>query len=232
MLRPGRGGTGLPPAGGRHRLGRAGHRGPRSRGCDGCATITISAEQQRLAERRVAAAGLAGRVSVELRDYREASTARFDADLLGRDARGGRRALLGRPTSPPCDRHARPGRPDRAADRSPCRTTGCWPTRRTYTWIQKYIFPGGLLPSVTAIENSLAAATRCGSPRARTSAPTTRRRSGSGGSGSARAPTSVACLGFDEVFNRMWTFYLCYSEAGFRAGYIYVSQLTLARTPL
>jgi cyclopropane-fatty-acyl-phospholipid synthase len=30
----------------------------------------------------------------------------------------------------------------------------------------------------------------------------------------------------------MWTFYLCYSEAGFRAGYIDVSQLTLARTRL
>jgi len=27
----------------------------------------------------------------------------------------------------------------------------------------------------------------------------------------------------------MWTFYLCYSEAGFRAGYIDVSQLTLGR---
>ena len=39
----------------------------------------------------------------------------------------------------------------------------------------------------------------------------------------------VARLGFDEVFTRMWTFYLCYSEAGFRAGYIDVSQLTLAR---
>jgi len=39
----------------------------------------------------------------------------------------------------------------------------------------------------------------------------------------------VAHLGFDEVFTRMWNFYLCYSEAGFRAGYIDVSQLTLAR---
>ena len=36
-------------------------------------------------------------------------------------------------------------------------------------------------------------------------------------------------IAFDEVFNRMWKFYLCYSEAGFRAGYIGVSQLTLAR---
>ena len=33
-------------------------------------------------------------------------------------------------------------------------------TRHTYTWIQKYIFPGGLLPSVTAIEDSLARSTR------------------------------------------------------------------------
>ena len=47
-----------------------------------------------------------------------------------------------------------------------------------------------------------------------------------------RRPSSsiaVARLGFDEVFRRMWDFYLCYSEAGFRAGYIDVSQLTLAR---
>jgi cyclopropane fatty-acyl-phospholipid synthase-like methyltransferase len=42
-------------------------------------------------------------------------------------------------------------------------------------------------------------------------------------------PRGAPLLGFDEVFNRMWTFYLCYSEAGFRAGYIDVSQLTLAR---
>ena len=39
----------------------------------------------------------------------------------------------------------------------------------------------------------------------------------------------VTELGFDDVFTRMWTFYLCYSEAGFRSGYIGVSQLTLAR---
>jgi cyclopropane-fatty-acyl-phospholipid synthase len=39
----------------------------------------------------------------------------------------------------------------------------------------------------------------------------------------------VAALGFDEVFLRMWLFYLCYAEAGFRAGYLNVSQLTLER---
>ena len=44
----------------------------------------------------------------------------------------------------------------------------------------------------------------------------------------ARGP-EIAALGFDEVFTRMWRFYLCYSEAGFRSGYLDVSQFTLER---
>lgn len=36
-------------------------------------------------------------------------------------------------------------------------------------------------------------------------------------------------LGFDDVFKRMWEFYLAYFEAGFRVGYLDVSQLALAR---
>jgi cyclopropane-fatty-acyl-phospholipid synthase len=32
-----------------------------------------------------------------------------------------------------------------------------------------------------------------------------------------------------RVFRRMWEFYLAYCEAGFRAGYLGVSQLALAR---
>jgi cyclopropane-fatty-acyl-phospholipid synthase len=39
----------------------------------------------------------------------------------------------------------------------------------------------------------------------------------------------VRALGFDEVFERMWHFYLDYSRAGFASGYIDVQQLTLAR---
>ena len=99
----------------------------------------------------------------------------------------------------------------------------------TYTWIHKYIFPGGLLPSLTAIDNSLTRATRLritaredfGAHYGQTLRIWRERFA-------ARAD-EVARLGFDEVFNRMWNFYLCYSEAGFRAGYIGVSQLTLAR---
>ena len=102
-------------------------------------------------------------------------------------------------------------------------------SRRTYTWIHKYIFPGGLIPSVTAIKNSLGRRTRLrvvqrhdfGAHYAQTlqiwrDRFLTRR-------------DEVAALGFDEVFVRMWLFYLCYAEAGFRAGYLDVSQLTLER---
>ena len=33
----------------------------------------------------------------------------------------------------------------------------------------------------------------------------------------------------DDVFLAMWTFYLSYSEAGFRSGYLDVCQLTLVK---
>jgi len=36
---------------------------------------------------------------------------------------------------------------------------------------------------------------------------------------------------FDDTFRRMWEFYLAYCEAGFRVGYLGVSQLGLARHP-
>jgi hypothetical protein len=36
---------------------------------------------------------------------------------------------------------------------------------------------------------------------------------------------------FDETFTRMWEFYLAYGEAGFRIGYLGVSQLGRARAP-
>jgi cyclopropane-fatty-acyl-phospholipid synthase len=189
-------------------------------------TVTISREQQALAVRRVTEAGLTGQVSVQLRDYRDIE-GEFDAicsvEML--EAVGERfwdayfTAL---------DQHLAPG------GRVGLQTITMshdrmLATRRTYTWIQKYIFPGGLLPSVTAIEDSLASSTRLritdrddfGAHYAETLKIWRERFC-------ARAE-EVGQLGFDKVFRRMWTFYLAYSEAGFRAKYIGVSQLTLAR---
>jgi cyclopropane-fatty-acyl-phospholipid synthase len=190
-------------------------------------TVTLSREQQALAARRVAEAGLADRVRVELRDYRDVEGT-FDAicscemiEAVGEHYWDGYFAAL--------DQHLAPG------GRIGLQTITMphdrlLATRHTYTWIQKYIFPGGLLPSVTALEDSLVRSTRL-------------RITGRTDFGPHYAATlriwrdrfqahaaEVARLGFDDVFSRMWTFYLCYSEAGFRSGYIGVSQLTLART--
>jgi cyclopropane-fatty-acyl-phospholipid synthase len=189
-------------------------------------TVTISREQQALATRRVAEAGLAGQVSVELRDYRDIE-GEFDAicsvEMI--EAVGERywdtyfMAL---------DKHLAPG------GRIGLQTITMshermLATRRTYTWIHKYIFPGGLLPSVAAIDNSLAGSTRLrivarddfGAHYAETLKIWRDR--------FCSRADEVADLGFDEVFRRMWEFYLSYSEAGFRSGYISVSQLTLSR---
>jgi cyclopropane-fatty-acyl-phospholipid synthase len=189
-------------------------------------TVTISREQAELATRRIAEAGLAGQVRVELCDYRDVE-GQFDAicsvEMI--EAVGDRywdtffTAL---------DQHLAPGGRiglqtiTMAHDRMLA-------TRHTYTWIQKYIFPGGLLPSVTAIGDSLSrtrlrivAREDFGIHYAETLRLWRERFGAHAG--------EVARLGFDEVFRRMWNFYLSYTEAGFRAGYIDVSQLTLART--
>lgn len=191
-------------------------------------SLTLSAEQRDLAVRRVAAAGHAHAVRVELCDYREAG-GRYDAivsvemiEAVGAEFwpvyfrrldallhPGGRAAIQA--ITMPHDRMLA--------------------TRHTYTWVQKYIFPGGMLPSLRAIEEITAA---------RTALRVTERR----GFGphyaetlrlwrerfAAHAP-EVAALGFDETFRRMWTFYLAYSEAGFRSGYLDVHQLLLTKAP-
>ena len=57
----------------------------------------------------------------------------------------------------------------------------------------------------------------------------TRRRCAPGASASSRGCRQVRALGFDERFMRMWEFYLCYCEGGFRERSIGVAQLLLAK---
>jgi cyclopropane-fatty-acyl-phospholipid synthase len=189
-------------------------------------TLTLSAEQKALAELRIQAAGVADRVRVLLRDYREEHGS-YDAvvsvemiEAVGKGYWPTYFATL--------DRLVRPGgRIGLQAITMP--HDRMLATANAYTWMHKYVFPGGLIPSVEAIEDAVAQHTGLRVVRDRAfgqdyalTLRTWRRRF-------LERWQEVAALGFDETFRRMWEFYLAYSEAGFRAGYLDVHQFCLAK---
>jgi cyclopropane-fatty-acyl-phospholipid synthase len=101
-------------------------------------------------------------------------------------------------------------------------------TLHTDTWIKKYIFPGGCIPSEPAITRASAACGlrllqvhRFGASYARTL--TTWRETFLANVG------NVHELGYDHTFCRMWEFYLAYCEAGFRSGDLDVVQVAFER---
>jgi cyclopropane-fatty-acyl-phospholipid synthase len=189
-------------------------------------TVTLSTEQAELARQRVRDANLSDRVDVRVQDYRDVE-GRFDAivsvemieavgerwwptyfrtldDRLEPGGKIGLQAIL-----MPHDR--------------------LMASKRSWTWIHKYIFPGGLLLSEQVIDDlctehtSLRVVDRL--HMADSYADTLRiwrERFNAD-------PQRVNELGFDATFRKMWTFYLAYCEAGFRAGYLNVAQLTLER---
>jgi len=190
-------------------------------------SVTLSEEQRALSTRRVAAAGLSDRVDIELRDYRDVE-GRYDAVIsvemieavgyefwlryfhtLDRLVTPGGRVAIQAITMP----HSR-----------------MLASRNTHTWIQKYIFPGGMLPSTEAILGITGRQTTLRTvdmfslrPHYAETLRLWRERF------SARHQ-AVSALHFDEVFQRMWELYLAYSEAGFRSGYLDVYQWTFAPT--
>jgi cyclopropane-fatty-acyl-phospholipid synthase len=191
-------------------------------------TITLSTEQQELARRRIAAAGLSDRIDVDLCDYRVLPEGeKYDAvvsvemiEAVGYDFWPAYFETLDRVLAPG-------GKVGIQAITMP--HDRMLATRRTHTWINKYIFPGGFLPSVEVIDEITRAHTSLrlverlsfGSHYAETL-----RRWDNAFMASAER---VRELGFDETFQRMWHFYLDYSRGGFASGYIDVQQLVLAR---
>ncbi|MTI16292.1 class I SAM-dependent methyltransferase [Rhodobacteraceae bacterium RKSG542] len=88
--------------------------------------------------------------------------------------------------------------------------------RNRVDFIQKYIFPGGMLPSPSALKKSIEAAglqlvheEYFGLDYAATL--------GRWDEAFSRAWTDLQAQGFDERFRRMWHYYLAYCQAGFEA---------------
>ncbi|MFM1891564.1 MAG: hypothetical protein RLZ44_641, partial [Pseudomonadota bacterium] len=185
--------------------------------------ITLSHEQLAWARQRLATAGLAGNTDLRLCDYRdlhgqfdhivsiemfeavgEAYWDTYLAQLAANLKPGGRAALQVITID------------DAVFERY----------RRRPDFIQRYIFPGGMLPSVRAFD---AAASRAGlrvverefggADYARTLALWHER--------FLQQTEQIANQGFDARFQRMWRYYLSYCEAGFRSGRIDVMRLAL-----
>jgi cyclopropane-fatty-acyl-phospholipid synthase len=91
--------------------------------------------------------------------------------------------------------------------------------RRRVDFIQRYIFPGGMLPSQGALRHEIARAglritdTQLFGPSYAETLRHWRQRF-------EAAWPSIAAMGLPLHFKRMWDYYLAYSEAGFRAGII------------
>jgi cyclopropane-fatty-acyl-phospholipid synthase len=192
-------------------------------------TLTLSEEQAAVARQRVQRAGVASRVDVQLRDYRDVE-GRYDAivsvemiEAVGHEYWATYFATL--------DRALAPGGKI-GVQAILLAHERMLATLDQYTWISKYIFPGGALPSLRAIEEIVRdhtglrvdAVDAFGADYARTLRAWRERFD-------AHA-REVDALGFDATFRRMWDFYLAYCEAGFATGYLDVAQIVLTKAGL
>jgi cyclopropane-fatty-acyl-phospholipid synthase len=188
-------------------------------------SVTISQAQFELARERVRAAGLDDLVDIQLRDYRDIEGT-FDA-IVSIEMLEAVGAEYFATFFEACDRALRPGGrmslqsitfPDAAYERQ----------RRGANWIQTYIFPGGLCPSLAVIERStrdtrllITGVTDIAASYVLTLRAWRTRFM-------ARLE-EVRAMGFDERFIRMWEYYLALSEAGFGTGISQDLQIVLEK---
>lgn len=100
--------------------------------------------------------------------------------------------------------------------------------RKRADFIQRYIFPGGMLPSELALrEQVMSAGLRI--DETHYFGPDYARTLRIWAKAFEEKWCQIAPLGFDERFRRMWRFYLSYCEAGFDNGRINVGHFTLAK---
>ncbi len=197
----------------------AGHKGADVR------AITISQQQLEASQHRIAAAGLSGNVGIHFEDYRD-TVGTFDRivsiemiEAVGEDnwplffktvfdrLEPGGWAVIQAITI----------REDAFAQ-----------YRQNPDFIQRYIFPGGMLPTISSMQECSSqqglvfeTVERFGSSYALTLEQWRSR--------FEAAWPQIAALGFDERFRRMWRYYLTYSEVGFESGLIDVGLYKLSK---
>ncbi len=187
--------------------------------------LTISHEQATLARERVEAAGLSHLVEIREQDYRTAD------DRYTKVASIEMLEAIGEEQWPEffaaIDRALEPGGralvqtiliPDQRFARY----------RRTPDWIERYVFPGCLIPSLAALTPVVAASSRLQMLDVEEIGPNYAETLRRWRQRFHASLPSVRALGYDRRFERTWDFYLASCEAGFRTRWLRDAQLVLA----
>ncbi|WP_417769922.1 class I SAM-dependent methyltransferase [Stappia sp.] len=189
--------------------------------------LTISREQYDFACKRMQDGGLNDRVTVKLQDYRD-ETSQYDrvASIEMFEAVGEQFWQTYFQKVAGCLK---------AGGRAGLQIITIQDTlfedyRRTPDFIQRHVFPGGMLPPPRALADlgertglKLAAERIFGHDYARTLEEWRQR--------FWAAWPRISPLGFDDRFKRLWEFYFHYCEAGFRSGNIDVRQMIYVKAP-
>ena len=101
--------------------------------------------------------------------------------------------------------------------------------RDSVDYIKRYIFPGGCLPSVAVIADHVANDTDLQIVHLRDITEDYANTLSHWRNRFMAQLDAVQSMGFDEQFIRMWEFYLCYCEGGFRERIIGTVQMTFAK---
>jgi cyclopropane-fatty-acyl-phospholipid synthase len=96
-------------------------------------------------------------------------------------------------------------------------------------FIQRYIFPGGCLPSVSVIANCIAEHTDMQLTDLHDITDSYVLTLQHWREAFLNSLDDIKAMGFDDVFCRMWEYYLCYCEGGFDARIIQTSQILLTK---
>lgn len=192
-------------------------------------TTTISREQYDYARAAVADAGLESRVSVMLEDYRNLK-GQYDKLVSIEMIEAVGHEYYGRYFEQCSHLLAPHGRMLIQAITIPQQRYEA--AKNSVDFIQRYIFPGGGLPSIEVIEECVAKHTDLhiahiqdiGLDYARTLQEWRTRFFAN--------LDQVRAMGFDDVFCRMWEFYLCYCEGGFLERAISTAQILFTKPGL
>lgn len=190
-------------------------------------SVTLSQEQLNYARHHVAEAGLSEQIEFRLQDYREVE-GQFDRIISVEMIEAVGHENLGTYFNSLDSNLKEEGKvaiqvitvPDQKYD---VYVKDC-------DWIQKYIFPGALCPSMGAMQKAMAQNSRFWIESTDNIGPHYARTLHEWRVKFEERWSTIKDMGFDENFRRVWNYYLHYCEAGYRSGILGNHQMVLSKT--